>query len=127
MEFFLVPAIVSAASLILSYCSNRVRHRILGGEIVGALAIVVAVLRPRPAVAPRELVVTATATDEDQCHQPDAQCERDDDPETHGDPAGRTDVPVADAGQRGGYHDTDDQNDRDGDRRRDRIAAEKSV
>jgi hypothetical protein len=80
-----------------------------------------------PCCCPCELVVAATATDEDQRHQSDAQCERNDDPENQSDPAGRADVPVADAGQRGGYYETDNQNDGDGDRHRDRIAAEQSV
>src|SRR6516225_5491258 len=100
-------------------CETPFRHRVLAGPTGGPQTSFAAVLWPRRAAAAAELVVAATATDKDQCHKPDAQCERDDDPETHRDPTGRTDVRIADAGPQGGNHDTDDQNYSDSDHDRD--------
>lgn len=92
-----------------------------------AEALLAAVPLPRRFAASAELIIAESATDEDQRHQPDTHCERDDDPQSHRNPTGRTDVGITNAGPQGANHDTDHQNQRNGDDYRDGIVCGKEV
>ena len=92
-----------------------------------AEALMVAVLWPRHVAASAEFVVAASATDKDQCHQPDAQCKREYDAEPHRYPTGGTDFRIAEADLKSDDHDTDRQHQNYGEHHREEIAGGREV
>src|SRR5207248_2640498 len=72
------------------------------------------------------LVVAASVADEDQAHQPDAEAECEDDPQSQREPTGAADLRVADGRLPTGDHETDRQDNSDSDYHRDQIPSRRS-